>query len=839
MPVLGDTNAPHRPFSVAWKQQNMSLYSTYFVDAHNGWAVGDGGTILATRNGGANWQPQFSGTSQNLNGVYFADARTGWAVGAGGIILATRNGGANWQLQTSSTRSDLSRIHFGDARTGWAVGAQGVRVRAGPATYAPWIDQHETTVKSSLGGQVELSFLVHAGSSQPVLRANVEYKAKQKPWESLEETLERPDLDGRWRIKWSPAEFGLATDQIIEYRVRIDDGRPPLAPFELGSFRYQPWWATVWQHYRKPILGFSGALSLLAAYSAVLGIMLWLAGNVDAFDMKEGKKTEGTLGVLIKLLQRAIQAVVLPWFVCHARVRREWTRLYIDGKVKIEQLSKRARKSFLDEPDFLDAWVSSRIKRVSQALKKLELFEKRPVYVALPVRVNDAQTGRMIDQPNAQALGQFFAPPRAILSIVGDGGSGKSTLACALARWVMASEAEERLASHKMLPVFIVEDTTNLLDSTARILRRMLGEEELPDDLLRSLLAKQRLLIVVDALSEREPATQRHIEKLYDLGWPINALVVTSRREPDLMAVDRTTLEPEHLTGERVIPFIFEYLRRRGLENLFSGSQQVRLGERVLALAESGGQSTSVTPLLVTLFIESALSRIRAGTDLASMPDQIPEVFLDYLRRLNPTTGDPATVVPNEQLIPATCCLAIVSLGNNFIPGDFQQEDGLRTIATGAICTPIGKVIERLIANGVLERREFAGIPLLRFSLDPAAEYLAAIGQIKRLQSNRDDWERFVVRLQSVRGYPTECHGFLIALSTCYRAYQVPLKLPLGKSMLETRPSTTNEDETIQGHVFCSFLGLLLKQELESRMKRTRMNWEWKEAVMPISCCND
>jgi hypothetical protein len=39
------------------------------------------------------------------------------------------------------------------------------------------------------------------------------------------------------------------------------------------------------------------------------------------------------------------------------------------------------------------------------------------------------------------------------------------------------------------------------------------------------------------------------------------------------------------------------------------------------------------------------------------------------------------------------------------------------------------------------------------------------------------------------------------------------------KSILETRPIYHKRDETIRGHVFCSFLALLLKQELESRMK--------------------
>ena len=51
------------------------------------------------------------------------------------------------------------------------------------------------------------------------------------------------------------------------------------------------------------------------------------------------------------------------------------------------------------------------------------------------------------------------------------------------------------------------------------------------------------------------------------------------------------------------------------------------------------------------------------------------------------------------------------------------------------------------------------------------------------------------------------------------------------KSILETRPIYHKRDVTIRGHVFCSFLALLLKQELESRLKHADLQWEWKEVI--------
>jgi len=51
------------------------------------------------------------------------------------------------------------------------------------------------------------------------------------------------------------------------------------------------------------------------------------------------------------------------------------------------------------------------------------------------------------------------------------------------------------------------------------------------------------------------------------------------------------------------------------------------------------------------------------------------------------------------------------------------------------------------------------------------------------------------------------------------------------KSILETRPIYHKCDETIRGHVFCSFLALVLKTELEQRLRERGEPWEWAEIV--------
>jgi transposase len=51
------------------------------------------------------------------------------------------------------------------------------------------------------------------------------------------------------------------------------------------------------------------------------------------------------------------------------------------------------------------------------------------------------------------------------------------------------------------------------------------------------------------------------------------------------------------------------------------------------------------------------------------------------------------------------------------------------------------------------------------------------------------------------------------------------------KSIMDTRPIYHRCNETIRGHVFCSFLALLLKTELERRMKFADLKCEWAQVI--------
>jgi len=54
------------------------------------------------------------------------------------------------------------------------------------------------------------------------------------------------------------------------------------------------------------------------------------------------------------------------------------------------------------------------------------------------------------------------------------------------------------------------------------------------------------------------------------------------------------------------------------------------------------------------------------------------------------------------------------------------------------------------------------------------------------------------------------------------------------KSLLETRPIYHKCDETIRGHVFCSFLALILRKELQDRLEEKGWRLEWSDIIRDL-----
>jgi photosystem II stability/assembly factor-like uncharacterized protein len=162
-------------------EAGKDLNTVFFVDSKRGWAAGDGGLVVRTRDEGRTWTRQSIATEESINDVFFLDKedgyllagnriyasddggetwresarfpaanfggaepelysvrftskKRGWIVGSvsrretvvDSLVLQTTDGGASWQRRTVPTKSELINLDFSGDKRGWIVGASGV-----------------------------------------------------------------------------------------------------------------------------------------------------------------------------------------------------------------------------------------------------------------------------------------------------------------------------------------------------------------------------------------------------------------------------------------------------------------------------------------------------------------------------------------------------------------------------------------------------------------------------------------------------------------------------------------------------------------------------------------
>ena len=115
----------------------MLLRTVRFADREAGWAVtqteipgaGSGNVryaIVHTEDGGQSWTAQWQSGSATVSdpGLWFSDSKSGYAL-VGGSLLATRDGGAHWSAFSLGRDFTPQRMFFLDSSTGWVTGIGG------------------------------------------------------------------------------------------------------------------------------------------------------------------------------------------------------------------------------------------------------------------------------------------------------------------------------------------------------------------------------------------------------------------------------------------------------------------------------------------------------------------------------------------------------------------------------------------------------------------------------------------------------------------------------------------------------------------------------------------
>lgn len=114
-------------------------------------AVGPRGHIVYSDDQGAHWLQAQVPVSADLNAVSFPTAVHGWAVGNDGVVLHSRDGGQHWEKQldgralADGTDSTLLDVWFSDDQHGYAVGLFNLLLRTedGGQHWLPWQDHSD------------------------------------------------------------------------------------------------------------------------------------------------------------------------------------------------------------------------------------------------------------------------------------------------------------------------------------------------------------------------------------------------------------------------------------------------------------------------------------------------------------------------------------------------------------------------------------------------------------------------------------------------------------------------------------------------------------------------
>ncbi len=126
--VIRTSNAGLNWFSEAGNKN--SLRGCYFTDPYSGYAVGERGEILKTKDGGIRWSVLNKFTTKFLNSVYFVNTNTGFVAGDSGAIFKTSDGGSSWTDQTNYSRYNINSIYFTNQYSGIAAGGNPENERA-------------------------------------------------------------------------------------------------------------------------------------------------------------------------------------------------------------------------------------------------------------------------------------------------------------------------------------------------------------------------------------------------------------------------------------------------------------------------------------------------------------------------------------------------------------------------------------------------------------------------------------------------------------------------------------------------------------------------------------
>jgi hypothetical protein len=292
--------------------------------------------------------------------------------------------------------------------------------------------------------------------------------------------------------------------------------------------------------------------------------------------------------------------------------------------------------------------------------------------------------------------------------------------------------------------------------------------------MLNALLRKQRIVVIVDRLSERSASTQQQIKELFRSSR-VEALVITTRAAIRPDGSDPVFLYPQPLDSSSLVHFMTALLRQKAAHVIsqvqddeksgtiprnipFSSPEdQLALGTRLAKLFRSVGNandpSLAILPLPVLLFVEEAIRLVDSGRSLDDLPVSLPDVYFRYLERVNPKDPGVRNFMPSDDFLRASMLVAKLALGEDFVPKEFFRDDTRALLVENGWKDEKLDPIQRMLDNGILIEKTVIGHRRLRFALDPVAESLAASLYVRRCKGSVQRLEELTLRAATSPGF--------------------------------------------------------------------------------------
>ena len=388
--------------------------------------------------------------------------------------------------------------------------------------------------------------------------------------------------------------------------------------------------------------------------------------------------------------------------------------------------------SLAESATVLNAWSRLNYLRINKIFNKSDTVALRKNYVPMPIL--DETSDFVINEPGPSWATNLSSGKRNIVQIIGDGGLGKTTLAIQIANWIVQKKESEKIYSACVL---IESDTTDILKLITSRISAWLPDEKITPDFITALLKNQNILVIIDALSEKSPETQKHINDIFG-ELQLNLLFITARYRFSFEQQECQIIKPIYLTLDKLFYFINHFMEKKieTSKEKYKDKQSLTIGfnEQLKFVEKIGtllGNTKTISPILITLIIDNFFEAYYEGGImdfdllLKSIPENVPAVYVQYVKSINPQSVSVTNYLPSDNMIEIVKFIAFLCLKDTYTP------QGVPMIKTKNILKErypqFSDPLQRIIDNQIMTKSDDLGMTTVSFNLDPCAENLGAL----------------------------------------------------------------------------------------------------------------